>query len=65
MSAPAAPSILKREDTSWKKAIINQDLSFRQFGLGEPLLRTIDEVGYETPTPIQVHTIPRCWPDGT
>ena len=35
-----------------------QDDSFRRFGLSETLLRTIDEVGYETPTPIQLHTIP-------
>ncbi len=34
------------------------ELTFRRFGLSEALLRTIDEVGYEAPTPIQEHAIP-------
>src|SRR5215212_4099617 len=32
--------------------------SFEQFHLSKPLMRAIDEVGYEAPTPIQVKTIP-------
>ncbi len=32
--------------------------SFTQFGLSEPLLRAINDLGYEAPTPIQVRTIP-------
>src|SRR6476619_3244072 len=32
--------------------------SFEQFGLSKPLMRAIDEVGYEAPTPIQLKTIP-------
>ncbi|HEX8291824.1 MAG TPA: DEAD/DEAH box helicase [Pyrinomonadaceae bacterium] len=32
--------------------------SFDQFGLGEPLLKAIADVGYETPSPIQQKTIP-------
>jgi ATP-dependent RNA helicase DeaD len=32
--------------------------TFDQFGLSEPLMRVINEVGYEAPTPIQVRTIP-------
>ncbi|HEX8335396.1 MAG TPA: DEAD/DEAH box helicase, partial [Pyrinomonadaceae bacterium] len=32
--------------------------SFEQFGLGEPLLKAIADVGYETPSPIQQKTIP-------
>ena len=32
--------------------------SFDQLGLGEPLLKAIADVGYETPSPIQQKTIP-------
>ncbi|MCU7921554.1 MAG: DEAD/DEAH box helicase [Candidatus Thiodiazotropha sp. (ex Dulcina madagascariensis)] len=32
--------------------------SFRDLNLPAPLLATLDEVGYETPTPIQAQTIP-------
>jgi ATP-dependent RNA helicase DeaD len=32
--------------------------TFDQFGLGEPLLKAIADVGYETPSPIQQKTIP-------
>ncbi len=32
--------------------------SFRALGLAEPLLRVLDELGYETPTPIQAQAIP-------
>ncbi|GMR08848.1 MAG: DEAD/DEAH box helicase [Gammaproteobacteria bacterium] len=32
--------------------------AFRQLALNKPLLRALDEVGYETPTPIQAKTIP-------
>ncbi|HXG68371.1 MAG TPA: DEAD/DEAH box helicase [Blastocatellia bacterium] len=32
--------------------------SFAALGLSEPLTRTLSEVGYETPTPIQQQTIP-------
>ncbi len=31
---------------------------FRDLGLAEPLLRALDELGYETPTPIQERAIP-------
>ncbi|MGH2542228.1 MAG: DEAD/DEAH box helicase, partial [Ardenticatenaceae bacterium] len=31
--------------------------SFEQLNLSEPILRIINEVGYETPTPIQAKTI--------
>ena len=33
-------------------------MQFRDFDLIEPLLRAVDEVGYQTPTPIQVQAIP-------
>ncbi len=32
--------------------------SFDQFGLSEAILKVIGDVGYETPSPIQVRTIP-------
>jgi ATP-dependent RNA helicase DeaD len=32
--------------------------TFDQLGLSEPLLKAVNEVGYEVPTPIQVQTIP-------
>jgi ATP-dependent RNA helicase DeaD len=32
--------------------------TFHQFGLSEPLLQAIGSVGYESPTPIQLKTIP-------
>jgi ATP-dependent RNA helicase DeaD len=32
--------------------------AFRELGLGEPLLRALAEVGYESPSPIQSATIP-------
>ena len=39
------------------KAEVRSD-SFDRFGLGEPLLRAISDVGYEAPSPIQQKTIP-------
>jgi ATP-dependent RNA helicase DeaD len=35
-----------------------QDQTFADLGLAEPLLRGLTEVGYEAPTPIQAKTIP-------
>jgi ATP-dependent RNA helicase DeaD len=31
---------------------------FRDLNLSEPLIRVLDEIGYETPTPIQSQAIP-------
>ncbi len=36
----------------------NDTASFDQFGLNEALLKAINDVGYETPSPIQLKTIP-------
>ena len=36
----------------------NEDFSFKQFGLSENLLKAINDVGYEAPSPIQLKTIP-------
>ena len=33
-------------------------LGFRDLGLSDPLLKALDDVGYETPSPIQALTIP-------
>ena len=37
---------------------MTQQTSFAAFGLHESLIRAITEMGYETPTPIQVQAIP-------
>jgi ATP-dependent RNA helicase DeaD len=34
------------------------DLSFRDLGLSDPILKGLEDVGYETPSPIQARTIP-------
>src|SRR5579859_749819 len=34
------------------------DPSFRDLGLGDPILKALDEVGYESPSPIQARAIP-------
>ncbi|MGH8236680.1 MAG: DEAD/DEAH box helicase, partial [Steroidobacteraceae bacterium] len=34
------------------------DTNFRNLSLGEAVVKALDEVGYETPTPIQAATIP-------
>ena len=36
-----------------------ENRSFDAFGLSEPLLRAVREIGYEKPTPIQVSAIPK------
>lgn len=33
-------------------------LRFSELGLSEPILKALDEVGYESPSPIQAETIP-------
>ncbi|EDQ00109.1 DEAD/DEAH box helicase [Shewanella benthica] len=35
----------------------SNELTFRELGLSEPLLRSLDELGYEKPTPIQAASI--------
>ena len=37
---------------------MTQQTSFAAFGLHESIIRAITEMGYETPTPIQVQAIP-------
>ncbi len=32
--------------------------SFREFNIAEPLIKALDEIGYETPSPIQAQAIP-------
>ena len=36
-------------------------ITFRSLELAEPLLRTLDELGYEAPTPIQGPPSRCCW----
>jgi len=35
-----------------------ETMSFRDMNIAEPLLRALDEIGYETPSPIQAEAIP-------
>jgi ATP-dependent RNA helicase DeaD len=53
----------KRFYDRWEKMSENSNnengiSEFKRLGLSEALVRTVDEVGYEVPTPIQVKTIP-------
>ena len=36
----------------------SEHLSFQQLALSEPILKALNDVGYETPSPIQAETIP-------
>ncbi|MCO4811266.1 MAG: DEAD/DEAH box helicase [Gammaproteobacteria bacterium] len=36
----------------------SETLSFRELNLTEPLLKALDEIGYETPSPIQAQAVP-------
>ena len=40
-------------------------MRFSEFGLSEPLLRALDDLGYETATPIQAGTIEISSPTAT
>ena len=37
---------------------MSENQTFSSFGLHESLMRAISEMGYETPTPIQIQAIP-------
>jgi ATP-dependent RNA helicase DeaD len=39
-------------------ASVPKSLSFRELALSEPVLKALDDVGYESPSPIQAATIP-------
>ncbi len=39
-------------------------MSFDSLGLSEPLLRAVNELGYSSPTPIQLQAIPAVLKDG-
>ena len=42
-----------------EKAVEAENINtFGQFGLNDELMRAINDVGYETPSPIQLKTIP-------
>jgi ATP-dependent RNA helicase RhlE len=51
----SARSLARRGVRTWKAIELN---SFNDFGLAEPILRSLNEEGYVTPTPIQAQTIP-------
>ena len=44
--------------TSFMSSTPSETTAFHELGLIEPLLRALDDVGYETPSPIQAETIP-------
>ena len=52
------------EETAFDETNLTQEIEvesenpFEQFGLSEELLKAVKEVGYETPSPIQIKTIP-------
>ncbi len=48
----------KRAETETEEPRASTDGSFDALGLGEPLLQSLKDVGYEAPTPIQMRTIP-------
>ena len=39
---------------------VNLSTTFNDFGLAEPILRAVTELGYKDPTPIQAQAIPLC-----
>ena len=43
---------------SKSSSIPTSDLTFSDLGLPEPLLKSLSELGYETPSPIQAESIP-------
>ena len=36
----------------------SETISFRELNIAEPLLKALDEIGYETPSPIQAQAVP-------
>ena len=36
-------------------------MTFSSLGLIDPLVRKLDELGYDKPTPVQAQAIPPCW----
>src|SRR5210317_1805704 len=48
VACQAAPMSKTRSETS----------SFRALNIAEPLLKALDEIGYETPSPIQAQAVP-------
>jgi len=43
---------------AWDNLVVTNPSFFSEFGLPEPLLQALREVGYESPSPIQAATIP-------
>lgn len=40
-------------------------MTFAKLGLIEPLLRALERLDYNTPTPVQAQAIPAYWPAAT
>lgn len=56
MRARIAHSIIKMEENN--TIIDNNNITFEELGVSAPLLRAIEELGYEHPMPIQTQVIP-------
>ncbi len=56
MRARFAHSIIKMEENN--TIIDNNNITFEELGVSTPLLRAIEELGYEHPMPIQTQVIP-------
>lgn len=56
MRARFAHSIIKMEENN--TIIDNNNITFEELGVSAPLLRAIEELGYEHPMPIQTQVIP-------
>ena len=37
---------------------LSETSSFRELNIAAPLLKALDEIGYETPSPIQAQAVP-------
>jgi ATP-dependent RNA helicase DeaD len=53
----AAGEAIDRQTDQTERVDQDQGETFRAFGLSEPVLRALDDLGYEAPTPVQKATI--------
>ena len=49
-----------RGDFYFREKLVNQVNGFNQFGLHSDLLRSVNELGFQKPTPIQQDAIPHA-----
>src|ERR1700729_2775872 len=58
ISAPRSAFVDRQRQRRSSYRICKQSMSFDSLGLSEPLLRAVNELGYTSPTPIQLQAIP-------